>query len=189
MALSGLKGLKWSWWFQKAKFPMYKIDLTSCLNKMANNRLLAVCPKNIRIPCFLLVIIPRRTGDGAVVWALASYQYGTGLIPRVRVLLWVEFVGSLLCKWNTHIVIGAVWVSEWVLDYRPAARAWIRNQFSRISTIDVRCTAFLFAAHFLPFFALQEQWSTSTMAFLPRVLVRSTYFFTICALCESKPAL
>ena len=40
----------------------------------------------------------RQSGStaGTVVRALASHQYGPGSIPRLGIIMWVQFVGSLV---------------------------------------------------------------------------------------------
>ena len=45
----------------------------------------------------LLCCVVLGCRDGAVVRALASHQCGPGSIPRLGVIMWVEFVDSLRC--------------------------------------------------------------------------------------------
>ena len=75
--------------------------------------------------------------DGKVVIAFASHQCGPGSIPRLGVILWVEFVvGSCPCSEREVL---------WVLSFSPL----LKNQHFKIPIQFGKCPQLVFCAKYI----------------------------------------
>ena len=63
----------------------------------SENRQMAESAADLKCPRKRQRLLPEGCRDGEVVRALASHSCGLGSISRLGVIMWVEFVGSLLC--------------------------------------------------------------------------------------------